>query len=286
MDDQPRKPEPPLITQEWVLRLEAAEAAYTTAKLEALAAAEGNARGVEIAHVGGSILLSIASRSSNPSVNRAMGLSSEDVTHLDQMLDWLRLRSDYFWVDVAPALADGALLKALARARLYMSFSLNVVYATPTEAQSPLPAEICVQEIDLNSQTRGFALALSEGFGIPLDLLESTEQTARIEHGAPGWQTYLAVVDGQPAAMATLYVDHHTGIASIDAMATRPDFRRRGCQSALLRRCLADATRAGCSLVVSQTRPSSASERNMVRAGFGIAYTKLLYAPLDPGAHN
>ena len=52
--------------------------------------------------------------------------------------------------------------------------------------------------------------------------------------------------------MATLYVEDE--IASIDAMATVPRYRRQGCQSALLRRCIADAARAGCTLLTSRTR--------------------------------
>ena len=136
--------------------------------------------------------------------------------------------------------------------------------------------------VSLQEQPHDFGLAFSGGFGIPQELIESTERSAQIEYGTPEWHTYLATVDGEPAAMATLYADAQ-GIASIDAMGTVPNYRRRGCQSALLRHCIAGAARAGGTLVASQTRPSSGSERNMMRAGFQIAYTKLLYAPREPG---
>ena len=76
--------------------------------------------------------------------------------------------------------------------------------------------------------------------------------------------------------MAALHV--HDGVASIDAMGTVPDFRRRGCQTALLAHCMGEASRMGCDLIASQTRPSSTSEKNMMRAGLQIAYTKVLYA--------
>ena len=272
----------PLVTKELVLRLEAAEAGYNTAKLRALQAADDNARGVEIAHLGGTVLHAVQSRRNNPSVNRAACFRTEDLAHLEDILDWLRRRSAYYWLDVAPALVDDATLKSLADAGLYPSFFLNVVCATPQEPQEPSPASIAVDEIDLRVQDHGFSLAFSEGFGVPLDRLESTRRSAQIEYGAPGWRTYLATVEGQPAAMAALYLEDET--ASIDAMATVPRHRRRGCQSALLRRCLSDAARAGCTLIASQTRPSSVSERNFARAGFRIAYTKLLYAPRRPGA--
>ena len=270
-----------VVTRELVQRLEAAEAGYTLAKQRALRADEGNARGVELAQVGGTSLLSIQSQRNNPSVNRAMGFAREDLAHLDEMLAWLHARSAYFWFDVAPALADDAVLKALADAGLYPSFFLDVVYARPQELPERAPDGVAVRQVDLGQEARDFTRAFSLGFGIPLDLLERTKQSARVEHGAPGWRCYLATVAGEPAAMATLYAEGQ--IAEIDAMATAPAYRRRGCQSALLRRCLADAARAGSTLIASQAEPSSGSERNFCRAGFQIAYTKLLYAPRKPG---
>jgi GNAT superfamily N-acetyltransferase len=266
----------PLVTRDLVFGLETAEAAYHEAKLHALGADDGNSRGVEIVRFGGSVLLSIQSRRHNPSFNRAMCFSTEDKDHLDDVLRWLRDRADRFWLDVAPALVDDALLGALAGAGLCPSFLLNVVYIVPKEMEDPAPVSILAQEISLQERARDFAVVLVEGFGVPKEALEGVEQTVQIEYAAPEWRIYLASVDGHPASMATLYVDGD--MASIDAMATVPRYRRRGCQAALLRRCITDAARAGCALLVSQTRPSSTSERNMVRAGFQIAYTKMLYS--------
>jgi GNAT superfamily N-acetyltransferase len=265
-----------LITRDLVFRLEAAEAAYHEAKLRALEADDGNSRGVEIARLGRSLLLSIQRMRHNPSLNRAMGFSTEDREHLDDVLRWLRDRADRFWFDVAPALIDDAVLGALAGAGLCPAFLLNVVYTMPGATEGHGPVDVTVQEIGIEERARDFATVLVEGFGVPQEALEGTERSAQIEYAAPEWRVYLASVDGHPAAMATLYVDGDT--ASIDAMATVPRYRRRGCQAALLQRCIADAARAGCDLLVSQTRPSSTSERNMARAGFQIAYTKMLYS--------
>jgi GNAT superfamily N-acetyltransferase len=148
-----------------------------------------------------------------------------------------------------------------------------VVYTVPQEMGGPASAGVVVEEIHLEERAHDFAVALVEGFGIPREAL------VQIEYAAPEWRIYLACVDGCPAAMATLYVGGD--MASIDGMATAPQYRRRGCQTVLLRRCITDAARAGCGLLVSQTEPSSTSERNMVRAGFRIAYTKLLYSERD-----
>jgi ribosomal protein S18 acetylase RimI-like enzyme len=265
-----------MVTRELVLRLERAEAACHEAKLRALAADEDHARGVEIARLGGCLLLSVQSARHNPSYNRAMCFVAEDETHLDEIVRWLRDRAARFWFDVAPALVDGEALGRLADAGLQCSFLLNVVYTVPQERDDPATAGIVVEEIRLEERAHDFALVLVEGFGIPNEALAGMERYVQVEYAAPGWHIYLASVEGRPAAMATLYVDGD--VASIDGMATAPQTRRRGCQTALLRRCITDAARAGCRLLASQTRPSSTSERNMVRAGFRIAYTKMLYA--------
>jgi GNAT superfamily N-acetyltransferase len=269
------------VTRDLTLRLEAAEAAYCEAKLRALEADGGNARGVEIARLGGSVLLSIQSARYNPSYNRAMCFSQGDAAHLDEILAWLRDRSDRFWFDVAPALVDETVTGRLAGAGLYPSFFLNVVYTAPgVPVEREWPA-IVIEETGPD-RARDFAVVLSAGFGIPSEAVEHVERTTSLEYAAPGWRTYLATLDGHPAAVAVLYTEG--AIASIDAMATDPRYRNRGCQTALLRRCIADAARAGCELVASQTRPGGASERNMTRAGFRVAYTKLLYSEREQEA--
>lgn len=59
-------------------------------------------------------------------------------------------------------------------------------------------------------------------------------------------------------------------------MATLPWARRRGVQAALMWRRLAHAATHGADLAVVHSRPGTDSERNIQRAGFGLAYTKLV----------
>ena len=57
---------------------------------------------------------------------------------------------------------------------------------------------------------------------------------------------------------------------------TRPAFRRRGVQTALLQAQLVAAREQGCDLALTITAPGSDSQRNMERAGFRLAYTKAI----------
>ncbi|MFY9922262.1 MAG: GNAT family N-acetyltransferase, partial [Mycobacterium sp.] len=50
--------------------------------------------------------------------------------------------------------------------------------------------------------------------------------------------------------------------------------RRRGVQSALLTKRLADAAEAGCDVAVVTTAPGSKSQQNVQRQGFHLPYTR------------
>jgi GNAT superfamily N-acetyltransferase len=87
----------------------------------------------------------------------------------------------------------------------------------------------------------------------------------------PGSSLYLAWHDGEPIAGGGLEV--HDGVAALIADSTLSAFRRQGAQTALLRARLAAARDAGCDLAMVHTRPGADSQRNVLRAGFQVAYT-------------
>jgi GNAT superfamily N-acetyltransferase len=84
---------------------------------------------------------------------------------------------------------------------------------------------------------------------------------------------YLAWIDGEAAGAATMSVQG--GLAELFGASTRPLFRNRGVQTALLASRLAEAQRQGCDLATTHTEPGSASQRNVERLGFRLAYTKV-----------
>ncbi|MEJ2340034.1 MAG: hypothetical protein P8Y15_14260 [Gemmatimonadales bacterium] len=66
------------------------------------------------------------------------------------------------------------------------------------------------------------------------------------------------------------------GIAQLCGAATLPEHRRRGVQTALLARRLADAAHAGCDVAVVTTQPGSKSQENVQRRGFELLYTRAI----------
>ena len=90
----------------------------------------------------------------------------------------------------------------------------------------------------------------------------------------------LAWVDGVPAGTGSLVVDGGVGWLSGDS--TLPQYRRRGIQQAIQRHRLRLARDAGCDMAVTEAVPGGASQRNMERLGFRIAYTHVEFTKGGP----
>jgi GNAT superfamily N-acetyltransferase len=111
--------------------------------------------------------------------------------------------------------------------------------------------------------TLGFSDEASPGRG--------EEEFGRIMAGRDEAILVLAWVDGEPAGTGALVIDGGVGWLLGDS--TVPEYRRRGVQQAIQRHRLELAREAGCHLAVTEAAPGGASQRNMERLGFSIAYT-------------
>jgi GNAT superfamily N-acetyltransferase len=90
---------------------------------------------------------------------------------------------------------------------------------------------------------------------------------------AEGTECFVAELDGTPVAAAALAI--HDAVALLAGASTRPEWRGRGAQAALLRARLRHAAESGCDLAMMGALPGSASQRNAERQGFRIAYTRV-----------
>lgn len=92
---------------------------------------------------------------------------------------------------------------------------------------------------------------------------------------ADGVEAYLATVDGRVAGGGTLTL--RDGVAGFFGAGTLPEFRRRGVQTALLNARLERARESGCDIAVCLAAPGSSSQRNVVRRGFQVLYTRVKF---------
>ena len=103
---------------------------------------------------------------------------------------------------------------------------------------------------------------------------ESVEGPLKDVMDVPGFQRYCAWIDGQLVGTATLRLDD--GLAQLCGAGTLPAWRRRGVQTALLQRRLADSAAAGCDLALMTTSPGTKSQENGLKQGFALLYVRAL----------
>ena len=89
------------------------------------------------------------------------------------------------------------------------------------------------------------------------------------------FQLYLAHRGGAIVGGASMRLAPER-VAQLCGAATLPAHRRRGVQSALTARRLADAGSAGCDIAVMTTLPGSKSAENAQRKGFELLYTRAM----------
>lgn len=93
-----------------------------------------------------------------------------------------------------------------------------------------------------------------------------------------------AFVDGKMVGGAGGLVVPEHKMAGFFGAGTLPEFRGRGIQSALMQERLRIVQQAGCDLAVTLTMPGTTSQRNVERAGFRTAYTKVVVVKRHPNS--
>lgn len=159
-----------------------------------------------------------------------------------------------------------------------------------TLAPGPLPAvdgiEVGVvgeheEDAWLDTVVDGFAAPDSQGVAADEEFpREVLAQVIGDLNAAADYRRYLARIGGRIAGGASLRMA--LGVAQMSGAATLPDFRRRGVQSALVARRLADAAAAGCDLAVVTTAPGSKSQQNAQRQGFELLYSRAVLVSPEP----
>ncbi|HEY4838595.1 MAG TPA: GNAT family N-acetyltransferase [Candidatus Acidoferrales bacterium] len=127
------------------------------------------------------------------------------------------------------------------------------------------------EETQLDLWVRTVCTGFAEHHAVTPELLE----VMRLFGGASGATLYLARVDGNVAGGGALFV--RDGIAGLFGASTLVEFRRRGVQRELIRVRMEAAQKAGCEIALTFARPGSISERNILRNGFAVAYTRMKF---------
>jgi ribosomal protein S18 acetylase RimI-like enzyme len=249
------------VDYELVRRLEDAGAAFSVARLEAIADHPNTRLDLRLERFGAAVAPASPAAPDLDFVNRIERLGPAEAEQLDEILSFYAALGIDPWLELAPHTALGPV-----PARVLGFYT--VLYGRPGEPAEP---GVEVRRAEGGRAVEAARILLA-GHGVPESVVDAhAVALADAVERAAGW-LYLAIVDGQPAAAAALTIAG--GVGHLASAATLPDFRRRGCQAALVAARSAHAAVAGCDLVSSGAEFGSQSQRNLERAGLRVAYTK------------
>jgi GNAT superfamily N-acetyltransferase len=127
-----------------------------------------------------------------------------------------------------------------------------------------------------------FLRVTAEGFAVPdsqpasdgpaPDVVEALGNIMR-QFIHPDIVRYLVRIDGEPAGAAASVIIG--GVLGIFGTATRPAFRRRGVQRAIVGKAMEEAA-GRADLAIATTEPGSISQRTFERLGFQVLYTRAI----------
>ncbi len=245
-------------------------------RVEAAAAAiargcAGDRPGTAILEVAGGVAVFAGSESPTTEAI-AIGLNGPvSPAEIDRLEAFFRSRGARVSIDLSP-LADPGLLEQLG-SRGYRVAEFNNVVSRRLVGTEFVPAQhvkrIQPEETELWSHTVG------RGFFEQPELSEQEMDVGRAVCLMPGAHCYLAWAEnGEACAGGAMAV--HQRLAILFADSTMVPYRRRGLQRGLIAARLEEAFAQSCDLAAATVAPGSASQRNYERAGFQVAYTKVL----------
>lgn len=222
----------------------------------------------------------------NTLFNRTLAVGPRDAEKMAAVVAWYREHGIPPRIDVCPALRSpelDAALRALGLSPGGFPFFSRRVLAGTCDTNTDAVRSVTVRPAEPHERAAWHAILAAVWPGLGSSKDKGKGESEEPLPFAPGQRRYFACVDGAPVALASLQVFEKTGYLSLAA--TREAFRGRGCQTALLRRRIADSAEAGCDLITALVSPDSGSQRNMQRAGLIVACDRETWLPPDWTEH-
>lgn len=263
-----------ILTAELAERIDQAEIQAHASRILGLRLIPGNPLHTEMERFGRAFALLVRG-APYYETDRVFGFGTGDEDQLDKILDWFAVREVAPHMDISPYRCDKPVLRLLTSRGLAQYNFLTVLYkhlGEENQVEPLLPLGVEIHEYGPR-ELAAFGEICAEIDGCIGEEIPAKARVvaAQFTH----WRRYTASVDGVQAAHATLFIGGENAVMMYAA--TRSDLRGHGCQMALLQRRIADAARAGCSLLVCASYPGTTSQRNQMRAGLLVAYTKALW---------
>jgi hypothetical protein len=231
-----------------------------------------SAAGLPVTRVAGAVCFA-APRISDIQLNRVAGLGLErdpSDEELDEIEAFFRGHGSRFAISLTPgSLHDRLLERGYAAGYPWMKFRRDV---------SPAPQVTTELGVEETTDADAFSAVIAEAFGIPV----GSGFFGGVV-GWPGWTLFLARAGDDIAGAAALFLEDGVGWLGIGG--TRPAFRGKGAQNALIAARIEHGRALGARAFTTETgervadRPSG-SYRNILRGGFIETYVRAnLHSP-------
>ena len=266
----------PAMTKQLAQRIEQNDIDYSLSRLQGMQQAEGNPLQIEINRYGNVNAFLIEAWPEFWYGNKVLGLEPSSEIYLDEIIDLFAKHELSFRFEIMPGNLNSSLASRLHKLRFcQMSFN-TAVYGVPSLAvkvsshEQLRVREVQPNEIDL------FLDLYQEGFGLPrFNHGEREAVLSWLNRAKSSLYLCIAHLDDIPAGVGVLYMENRIGLLA-DA-ATLPEFRGRGCHTAMIHHRIVQAEKQGCDLLTSFVEFGSTSHLNLERAGLRVAYTKSMW---------
>lgn len=234
--------------------------------------------GIEVREFGAVQATAFADLPEAHSLNHIQGAAEPGAVEdgsLAEAVEWMRSLEVDYQVPVAMGRPGAADAKAWLGARGYeRGGGLLKLFRDGSPPQMPEDPRIWVYELgETDIDGEGLCSIAGDAFGLPLLAETLFFSLPHQEH----WRCYTAALDPEEGVVATGTMMIWDGVAQLGPGTTREHARGQGCNTALLRRRLLDASEAGCHTVFVELGECDADQlqaacRNLYRAGFQGAY--------------
>lgn len=254
----------------WIRRMHRIFSLYDVDRVSTYRDIPGNTNRIEVRRFGSAIALLF------PEVgffNRVYNFSSEDTFYLDAITEFYEKSGTDFELIVPPYDLDSEVAKKLTSDGFQPSQYYARLCQDPRIVELPESyAPFSIRKIERSEGEKFFRVYL-DGFGADPAQHDRAIANMRQLFDLSGLYFFMAEIDRRPAGVGMLYVRDGTGY--LCAGATLPEFRNRGCQSALLLCRQKLARELDLDLLASWSHFGGASNRNMLRAGMHLSHTDL-----------
>lgn len=266
----------PAMTRQLAQRIEQNDIDYSLSRLEGMQQAVGNPMQIEINRYGNVNAFLIKGWPNFWYGNKVLGLEPSSELYLAQIVDLFARHNLSFRFEIMPGNLNSSLASRLHKLRFcQMSFN-TALYGQPSLAvKSPPKEHVKVREVQPNEADL-FLNLYQDGFGLPhLTSNEKEGVLSWLNRAKSNLYLCIALVDDMPAGVGVLYMEN--GIGLLADAATLPEFRGKGCHTALIHHRIAQAGKRNCDLLTSFVEFGSPSHLHLERAGLRVAYTKSMW---------